>query len=264
MYLRIAKHLSYYNGNCIRVRRSSDGAELDVGFTVLGALDVASLLVFAGSGSCYIITLYDQTGNGRNAVQLSSSSQPRIVNAGVLETGPNGKPQIVFSGAQHLDILNSTSFSRNQANLTFAAVVRNTSTGVILYFPVNSTAGSVRGYMGFSPSVTTPLIQTRSNDVVAPTSVTGANTISGNWNRIIGRGRYSSGAVDMSVNGTIATNATMTPIQNTPNSNQFANIRIGAATFGGAFLTGNLSTFLLAQNAIDMIALNTTMLEVMP
>jgi hypothetical protein len=35
--------------NCVRVRRSSDNAELDIGFTASGGLDTAALLTFVGS-----------------------------------------------------------------------------------------------------------------------------------------------------------------------------------------------------------------------
>ena len=38
-----------YTGNAIKVRRSSNGATQDIGFTVGGALDISALLTFAGS-----------------------------------------------------------------------------------------------------------------------------------------------------------------------------------------------------------------------
>lgn len=68
----------------IRVRRSSDNAEQDIGFSG-DALDVTALASFVSSDSAYITKFYDQTGNGFDAVQSTSASQPRIVNAGVYD-----------------------------------------------------------------------------------------------------------------------------------------------------------------------------------
>lgn len=68
----------------IRVRRSSDASELDIGFVGVN-LDTASLISFAGSDSVFVTKWYDQSGNGNDAVQSNTSLQPRIVNAGTLE-----------------------------------------------------------------------------------------------------------------------------------------------------------------------------------
>jgi hypothetical protein len=84
-----------YTGTAIRVRRSSDNAELDVGFTASNDLDTAALLAHVGSGSGFVTTWYDQSSNVRNATQITAGSQPRIVSNGVLET-VNGKPGINY------------------------------------------------------------------------------------------------------------------------------------------------------------------------
>jgi hypothetical protein len=76
-----------------RARRSSDNAELNIGFTASGDLDTAALLAFVGSGNGFVTTWYDQSGNGRNAIQSTAGAQPRIVSNGALET-QNGKPTI--------------------------------------------------------------------------------------------------------------------------------------------------------------------------
>ncbi len=86
-----------YTGNCIEVRRSSDNTTQNIGF-VNGYLDTGSLLTFAGAGSAFIKTWYDQSGNGRNYVQATNANQPRIVNSGSLDT-QNSKAAIVFNGS---------------------------------------------------------------------------------------------------------------------------------------------------------------------
>ena len=86
-----------YTGNAIRVRRSSDSAELNIGFTSSGDLDTTALLAHVGAGNGFVTTWYDQSGNGRNATQTTAGSQPQIVNSGVLQT-QGGKPAILFDG----------------------------------------------------------------------------------------------------------------------------------------------------------------------
>jgi hypothetical protein len=83
--------LASYSGSLIRVRRSSDNTEMDIGFTSLGLLDTSALLTFAGAGSAFVTKIYAQTG-AKDFVQSTAAAQPRIVNAGALETmGTNSR-----------------------------------------------------------------------------------------------------------------------------------------------------------------------------
>jgi hypothetical protein len=93
----LRKLRSTYTGSSIRVRRSSDNAEQNIGF-VGGILDTAALLSFCGSGNGFVTTFYDQSGNAKNSVQTSAGSQPRIVLSGNLET-LNSKPTINYISA---------------------------------------------------------------------------------------------------------------------------------------------------------------------
>jgi hypothetical protein len=92
--LSLRKINSDYSGYCIKIRRSSDNTTQDIGF-VGGDLDTTSLLSFVGTDSAYVHTWYDQSGKGNNATQTTNANQPRIVNAGTLET-ENSKPIINF------------------------------------------------------------------------------------------------------------------------------------------------------------------------
>ena len=78
----LRKLRTLYTGNAIRVRRSSDNTESDIGFTALGNLDTSALTFFCGSGNGFVTTWYDQSGNGRNATQSTAGSQPQIVSSG--------------------------------------------------------------------------------------------------------------------------------------------------------------------------------------
>lgn len=93
---------SSYAGPCIRVRRSSDNTQLDIGF-VAGWLDVAALLTFVGAGSGYIVTWYDQSGSGRHHTNATTAAQSRIVNAGVLDIVPNLRPAPLWGGSSRLN-----------------------------------------------------------------------------------------------------------------------------------------------------------------
>lgn len=85
-----------YTGDCIRVRRSSDNTEQDIGF-VNNDLDTTSLLSFVGANNGFVTAWYDQSLNSRNATNATAANQPRIVNSGVLEL-QNTKPSMVFDG----------------------------------------------------------------------------------------------------------------------------------------------------------------------
>lgn len=81
-----------YSGSAVRVRRSSDNAEQDIGFAS-GRLDTASLLSFCGVGNGFVTTWYDQVGS-TNATQTTAGSQPQIVDTGSLIVSEFSKPAI--------------------------------------------------------------------------------------------------------------------------------------------------------------------------
>ena len=99
---------SIYAGPCVRVRRSSDNAEQDFSFSSTPnasgnrMVNTAAILTFCGAGSGFVTTWYDQSGRGQNATQGTAPLQPRIVNAGVLETR-NGVVTINFLGTGWLN-----------------------------------------------------------------------------------------------------------------------------------------------------------------
>lgn len=64
--------------NCVRVRRSSDDTELDIGF-VDDYFDVAAFSTFIGGGSGFVKTFYDQSGNGFDLTQTVNAGQPQLV-----------------------------------------------------------------------------------------------------------------------------------------------------------------------------------------
>lgn len=76
---------SAYAGSAIRIRRSSDNAEQDIGFSGQD-LDTSSISSFVGANSAFLSKWYDQSGNADDLVQVTTSKQPRIVDTGTIET----------------------------------------------------------------------------------------------------------------------------------------------------------------------------------
>jgi hypothetical protein len=75
--------------NCIRVRRSSDNTEQDIGFVANvpdSPIDTTALLSFVGAGNGFIVTKYDQSTNNNHATNSTGLTQPQIVSSGSLIT----------------------------------------------------------------------------------------------------------------------------------------------------------------------------------
>lgn len=97
-----------YTGSAIRVRRSNDNTEQDIGFTSSGDLDTASLKTFVGANNGFVTTWYDQSGNARNATQGTAANQPNIIVSGSLLRNPvNNKIVIQFNYSNNQQLLTS-------------------------------------------------------------------------------------------------------------------------------------------------------------
>jgi hypothetical protein len=92
----VRKLRTAYAGACMRVRRSSDNTEADIGFDGAGDLDTTALLAHVGAGNGFVKTWYDQSGNGNNAAQSTASDQPAIATSGVVEL-INSRPALKFN-----------------------------------------------------------------------------------------------------------------------------------------------------------------------
>ena len=86
-----------YTGSAVRIRRSSDNAETDIGFLANGDFDSAAAVAFCGVGNGFITTWYDQSGNAVNMIQSTGTAQAKIVDSGVIILD-NGKPSLLADG----------------------------------------------------------------------------------------------------------------------------------------------------------------------
>ncbi|RME05188.1 MAG: hypothetical protein D6816_09180, partial [Bacteroidetes bacterium] len=99
----LRKLSSTYTGPAIRVRRSSDDAEQDIGFGANDFLDTAALTAFVGSGDGYVTTWYSQIPGKPDAVQTDPALQPLVVDAGSVIYTEYGHPTIYFRGESEGD-----------------------------------------------------------------------------------------------------------------------------------------------------------------
>ena len=135
-----------YSGSCIRVRESGGNTEQDIGF-VSDYLDTATMKTFVGSNSAYVVTIYDQSGNGYNATQSVSANQPRIVNAGAIEY-QNSRVTMYFDGSN--DGLKASTVPLNRYTTLFAVV--KTTTGKPMFFEHSDNANSQDGFFMYGSS----------------------------------------------------------------------------------------------------------------
>jgi hypothetical protein len=159
----------FWTGAAIRVMRTSDDAELDIGF-IGEDLDVVTLLAFVGLANGEIVIWYDQSGNGRHAVS-TAGRRPRIVNAGVLDIA-NGKPAVRFNGSN--TFFSGVSLPLSQ--LTLISVLNDVTQAPTIRYSIGTGSGSPgRGIfssftgfvpptpnasLGYIPDAGAPVVQT--------------------------------------------------------------------------------------------------------
>jgi hypothetical protein len=127
-----------YTGSAIRVRRSSDNNEQDIGF-IGNNLNVASLLAFCGVSNGFVTTWYDQSGNNRNAANSTATAQPQIVSNGSILL-LNAIPVINFDGSN--DLLGISNFIQDDNNIAIFSVqkVNNSGSGISMMILDGSNA----------------------------------------------------------------------------------------------------------------------------
>lgn len=128
-----------YSGSAIRVRRSSDNTEQDIGFSG-NDLDTASLLTFCGAGNGFITTWYDQSTNANNSTQATAATQAQIVASGALILDANtNKITSTWTG----DFYNLTSgINTNTKYLSVSMFRRGAGTNDVLVHLGNTAANN--------------------------------------------------------------------------------------------------------------------------
>jgi hypothetical protein len=134
----LRKLRTLYTGSAIRVRRSSDNTEQDIGF-VDNQLDTSTLTTFCGVGNGFVKTWYDQSGSARNATQTTAINQPQIVSSGSVILDVNSNPHIRFTTSSSTFLQNNSfSFSTPVNKFVVAEGITANDGFVIDSFPFNT------------------------------------------------------------------------------------------------------------------------------
>lgn len=123
------RKLSSSSTVAIRVRRSSDNAEQDIGFDG-DDLDTNALITFVGAGDGFVTIWYNQGPLGGNFVQTTIGSEPKVMTGGALELNSLFLPTISFA-------------TGNMTNSTFSCQSNHTS--IIVAEWASSNQPTLRG-----------------------------------------------------------------------------------------------------------------------
>jgi hypothetical protein len=135
----IARRLvSTYTGPLCRIRRASDNAELDIGFTASGGhhvLDESAVTGFVGASDWFIRTVYDQSLEGAHLEQPTASLQPIGGTAGGFNRiGSANRAAAQFGSSRRL-------------GYTFSALPVGNSFGVLLSGRTGTSIGGGQRFM---------------------------------------------------------------------------------------------------------------------
>lgn len=178
-----------YTGFCLRVRRTTSTPSIttttvDLAFdTTTNAISLNSAITYVSgtattatnlgqfcasivngytnpdgvntNQNIFVVTWYDQSGNGKNPTQATTSSQPRLVNAGNLELS-GGKVAVRFTRAssQNLTLADTTANINNMSSYWVGQFVSTVSNQVgyslattnRFYFPYNNGTNTFAAY----------------------------------------------------------------------------------------------------------------------
>lgn len=95
--------LPNFIGGTLRLNSKYSGPILQVynGTTTLDVGSVSQIAAFCGASNGFVATIYDQSGNGRNFTQATTTKYPKIYDGGttsLLRTNPRGPTVLRFDG----------------------------------------------------------------------------------------------------------------------------------------------------------------------
>ena len=205
------RKLSSTTTNSMRVRRSSDNAEQDIGF-VGSDLDTASLLSFVGANDGFVVTLYDQSGNGNDATNASAANQPQVVSSGVV---------ITENGVTNLNFLSNAHKLRSSSASEFTGVTKFSGFNVGSFNTLNVGNQYISGVLintnrGFKLGTETSLDSMRFHYSPSSFGVMNGGTLIANQQQLIA-GLYDTNVGNAYINGISVGSASVTITANTPN-----------------------------------------------
>lgn len=219
-----------YAGSCLRVRRDSDSAEQDVGFSG-NDLDEASLISFCSGANCFVTTWYDQSGNSRDLTQSTTSKQPKIYDSSTGIEYVNSLPSIKFDGSSTW--LRSASFTTVNFPVTLFTSYRVTTMTTFPYLVELQNVNARSSYAIFNPGGGHRLLINGSYSLYGGVVATAT--------QYLAYGLYSSTPA-IARNGGSAVTGSVTITTSLMNQ-----ISVGAsyAEIGGSFLNGHIQCLII-------------------
>ena len=114
-----------YAGNCCILKRESDSSSLTLGWSG-NSVDLTGVAAFIAGTVGHVTTLYDQSGNSRDATQSVTADGPIfVINA-------QGGAEMRFGNQQHLDMASGVSITNPNLSITAVAQPERLYTGNVL------------------------------------------------------------------------------------------------------------------------------------
>ena len=215
-----------YSGSCIRVRRSSDNAEQNIGF-VNNYIDTTTLKTFCSGTNGFVTTWYDQSDSAKNATQTSASLQPRVILSGALQYF-NNRPAVNFIAASLTHLLYNPIFITSSVMSSFVAANNTNAAGIRTIIGATSASAPVLRFSGTTHQVVRQAVINLQTGVAA----------SGN---VIVSVLTDANNVRTRVNG-VSTNTVVTVgFTNNPNW-------LGGQNFGGVYFNGTMGEVVIYAN----------------
>ena len=218
-----------YTGAAVRVRRASDNLEEDISFLSNGNLNTSFLSAFCNQTDGFIVRFYDQSGNGNDAVQATTSEQPKIYDA---TAGYLTGLEFVPASNTHLGL----DYTFDMTDVSAALVAKADNTGSYAIINAHETTVAREFAIGVNNGTVASTIKYDGNQR------SDSDTLS-NYDDLFLLTMFadSSTANDSYLNGQACTGTTNPPT--TPNTTN--NIRIGQRATGSADFSGLIFEFVV-------------------
>jgi len=94
---------STYTGALVRVRNATTAVQTDIGYdAVTNMIDVAALSAALSGANGFVVTVYDQSGNGRDVTNATTSNQPKIWDSATGHQVVSSLPVTVHTASHYL------------------------------------------------------------------------------------------------------------------------------------------------------------------
>lgn len=232
-----------YSGPLIRLRRASDNAEQDFSAAANGWVDPVAVAAWAG-GDAFVVTRYDQTGNGRHVTQATAANQGKILT--------HCRTMVCDGVNDTATMLLSTGYGQAVAGLTHGAVALSTSVAADnVLFQINTPVPNNRFRalrLGTSGALAQ---QSRRADGDATATLNTPSDMGSIWHRLIARRDYANTQGTLELDGAALSGALGTAGATTSNTASPAVMAVESSGAGSSYWVGEVAAHVWFQSALS-------------